>query len=269
MIENKINPGDLAGKGVIGLDDVPSLSTGELQEKFEELVTAVVVPKHNALVAELDEQFATKAYVAQQVFLTGAADMTKSVYDTDGEGIVDDSQKLGGEPPEHYGKAPLRVSAALSAADWVGAGEFAVSTTVSGGTASVSGADFEAKVSHAVGTYTFTYADADAAWKENGAAVSLAEYGITLDGTPADADTITVVYTQTFPYTQEVALTGILATDAPHIAPVYSETLADAVAQKEAWAAVSEAEAGDGKIVFTCFENKPPVGIPLQAEVLR
>lgn len=34
----------------------------------------------------------------------GAADMMKSVYDTNGNGVVDNSEKLGGQPPEYYAK---------------------------------------------------------------------------------------------------------------------------------------------------------------------
>jgi hypothetical protein len=43
----------------------------------------------------------------------GAGDMLKSVYDTDGSGVVDDAEKLGGELPEVYAKVaqlPTKVS---------------------------------------------------------------------------------------------------------------------------------------------------------------
>ncbi|MEA5051772.1 MAG: hypothetical protein VB021_09940 [Oscillospiraceae bacterium] len=192
MTENRILPEDLVGKGVIALDDVPALSAQALKAKFEELVTDVVVPKHNAVVDGLAD-YATKAYVAGQVFLTGAADMTKAVYDAQGNGIVDDSERLGGELPAAFGKAPVRVTAEISA------------------------------------TWTGTAA----------------------------------------PYTQDVTVAGILATDAPHITPVYSDTLATALLQKEAWAAVSEADAGAGKITFTCFEDKPATAVPILVEVMR
>ncbi|PYG90131.1 hypothetical protein LY28_00011 [Ruminiclostridium sufflavum DSM 19573] len=36
---------------------------------------------------------------------TGAGDMTKSVYDTDNSGIVDDAERLGGQLPGYYAKA--------------------------------------------------------------------------------------------------------------------------------------------------------------------
>lgn len=82
--------------------------------------------------------------------------------------------------------------------------------------------------------------------------------------------TITTTWTgSAAPYTQDVAVSGLLATDTPHITPVYSDTLATALAQKEAWALVSEADAGVGKITFTCFEDKPTTAIPIQIEVLR
>lgn len=71
------------------------------------------------------------------------------------------------------------------------------------------------------------------------------------------------------PYTQTVSVIGILATDFPHITPVYSTTLATALAQQEAWGMVSYAEAVTGGIKFTCPEDKPTVAVPIQIEVMR
>lgn len=71
------------------------------------------------------------------------------------------------------------------------------------------------------------------------------------------------------PYTQTVAVSGILATDMPHIMPAYSSNNATAIAQKEAWSKVSKAEAAAGSITFTCFEEKPTAAIPIQIEVIR
>lgn len=82
--------------------------------------------------------------------------------------------------------------------------------------------------------------------------------------------TISTTWTgSTAPYTQTVTVSGILATDTPHIMPVYSSTQATALAQKEAWAKVSKADAAAGSITFTCFEEKPTVDIPIQIEVIR
>lgn len=71
------------------------------------------------------------------------------------------------------------------------------------------------------------------------------------------------------PYTQTVTVAGVLAADCPHISPVYSDTLAVAKKQKEAWEAVSKAVTADGSILFICFENMPATDIPIQVEVNR
>ena len=76
-------------------------------------------------------------------------------------------------------------------------------------------------------------------------------------------------WTGSGPYTQTVAVSGILATDMPHITPVYDAANATAIAQKKAWNCVSKAEAAAGGIKFTCFENKPTTAIPIQIEVTR
>ena len=71
------------------------------------------------------------------------------------------------------------------------------------------------------------------------------------------------------PYTQTVAVPGVLASDVPHVTPVYSTTLATALLQREAWSKVSKAEAAADSITFTCFEEKPTAAIPIQIEVIR
>lgn len=81
--------------------------------------------------------------------------------------------------------------------------------------------------------------------------------------------TLGTSWTGSGPYTQTVAVAGILATDMPHITPVYDAANATAIAQKEAWSCVSKAEAAAGGIKFTCFENKPTTAIPIQIEVMR
>lgn len=71
------------------------------------------------------------------------------------------------------------------------------------------------------------------------------------------------------PYSQTIAVAGILATDKPHVGPVYSDDPETALTQKEAWAAVSRAYAADGMVTFVCFEDKPEIDIPVQLEVNR
>ena len=82
--------------------------------------------------------------------------------------------------------------------------------------------------------------------------------------------TITIDWTgSSAPYTQSVSVSGILATDCPHITPVFSSTLETALLEKEAWSMVSKAETSDGSITFTCFEDKPSTEISIQIEVIR
>lgn len=81
--------------------------------------------------------------------------------------------------------------------------------------------------------------------------------------------TITTTWSGSGPYTQSVTVSGILASDMPHIMPVYSSDNATALAQKEAWACVSKAVAAANTITFACFEDKPATAIPIQIEVIR
>lgn len=55
MALTKITTSDLANKGVIGLPDVPGLSTSNMQFKLEETARDVIIPKHNGLIDELEE----------------------------------------------------------------------------------------------------------------------------------------------------------------------------------------------------------------------
>ena len=81
--------------------------------------------------------------------------------------------------------------------------------------------------------------------------------------------TITTTWSGSGPYTQSVTVSGILVSDMPHITPVYSSDNATALAQKEAWACVSNAVTAANSITFTCFEDKPATVIPIQIEVMR
>ncbi|MEA4912182.1 MAG: hypothetical protein VB092_06200 [Oscillospiraceae bacterium] len=215
MTENRISEGDLAGRGVTALDDVPAIPAQTLKEKFEELVTAVVVPKFNAVVDTLDSSAAGGG--ADQIgFCAGVSEIAAA----------------------NAGAAIREVKAALDAAV-LAAGNVPIGGSADQVLAKNSGADNDLKWATPLKRETYT-AEITATWTGSAA-----------------------------PYTQEVAITGVLASDAPHITPVYSDTLSTAIDQKEAWAMVSEADAGAGKIIFTCFEDKPTVAIPIEVEVMR
>ena len=80
---------------------------------------------------------------------------------------------------------------------------------------------------------------------------------------------ITITWSGSGPYTQSIAVSGILASDMPHIMPVYSSDSTTALAQKEAWSCISRAVTANNSITFTCFEDKPTTAIPIQIEVNR
>lgn len=73
----------------------------------------------------------------------------------------------------------------------------------------------------------------------------------------------------TAPYTQTVDVEGILETDKPHYAPVYTNDIATNRLERKAWGLVCDAETSDGKITFTCFDEKPATGINVMIEVNR
>jgi DNA mismatch repair ATPase MutL len=68
------------------------------------------------------------------------------------------------------------------------------------------------------------------------------------------------------PYTQTVAVEGILATDRPHYGVVYSHNWET---EKEAFSAVDELDTSDGSVTFTCYEEKPGADLTIQMEVNR
>ncbi len=53
MALEKITPADLQGKGVVGLPAVPGLDAPDMQRKFDEIATDVIVPKFNRLAETL------------------------------------------------------------------------------------------------------------------------------------------------------------------------------------------------------------------------
>ena len=185
MSFSKITESDYKDKGVVGLPDVPGLTTGEMQRKFDELAKDVAIPAVNKLVEELEAESAaddigiaddfadfpnekkklksllvlfaaaikkntgsnhahenktvldaitgtvvnawnglvsvfngitgivtsitgddtklpTAGAVSRYVQKMGGGDMSSAMYDDDGDGVVNDSDKLGGQLPAYY-----------------------------------------------------------------------------------------------------------------------------------------------------------------------
>ena len=80
------------------------------------------------------------------------------------------------------------------------------------------------------------------------------------------------------PYTQTIAVEGILETDTPHWGLVYSDAPEESgeedaldlkLAEKENYNLVDDLDTADGSVTFTCFELKPEVALTIQMEVNR
>ena len=71
------------------------------------------------------------------------------------------------------------------------------------------------------------------------------------------------------PYTQTVAVPGMLETDTPHYGVVYSGTAEEKNARKEGFSLVDDLDTAAGSVTFTCFEEKPAVDLTVQLEVNR
>lgn len=73
------------------------------------------------------------------------------------------------------------------------------------------------------------------------------------------------------PYTQTVAVEGILETDTPHYGNVSytSDTTAGKINRRNCFMMIDDLDTADGSITFTCFEEKPTLNLTVQLEVNR
>ena len=104
----KISSADRSGKGVTGLPDTPGLSTGDMQARFDSLGN-LAIDKFNAVVDAVgdvisndDTKLPTMAAIVAYVTMMGGGDMMKAVYDTDDDGIVDNSEALEGHNAVYF-----------------------------------------------------------------------------------------------------------------------------------------------------------------------
>jgi len=71
------------------------------------------------------------------------------------------------------------------------------------------------------------------------------------------------------PYTQTVAVAGILAEDEPHWDVELTRDAAGKLALLEGYGCVSELETETDSVTFTCLEEKPAVDLTIRMEVIR
>jgi hypothetical protein len=76
-------------------------------------------------------------------------------------------------------------------------------------------------------------------------------------------------WTGSGPYTQTVALVGILNTDKPHWDVLLSADTATAIAEEEAFSVISKLDTNNGSVLLTCLEEKPDINVTIQMEVNR
>ena len=98
----KISSADRTGKGVTGLPDTPGLSTGDMQARFDSLGN-LAIDKFNAVVDAVtdtvtndDTKLPTNKAIVDYVVALGGGDMLKAIYDTNDDGVVDNSEALEG-----------------------------------------------------------------------------------------------------------------------------------------------------------------------------
>lgn len=105
MSFTKINKEDYVNKGVTGLPDQPALPTLEMQRKFDELSTDVIIPKFNELSAELDEEVKNLKEGAEGDLLaavTGGTKITDITQITSGGMFKDEGSATGAPDADFY-----------------------------------------------------------------------------------------------------------------------------------------------------------------------
>ena len=70
MAYNKITAEDTAGKGNVGMPDVPGLSTLEMQKKLDELSRDVIIPHFNELIDEVDKNFKESKLITDKAVIS-------------------------------------------------------------------------------------------------------------------------------------------------------------------------------------------------------
>lgn len=171
-----------------------------------------------------------------QAALNATGDMKKSVYDADGDGVVDNAKKLDGKTLAQF--APAQHSHDMS--------------QVRGLSSALTG-KADAVHSHEIADVNGLQAALDGK-------ATAAMYTLTIPSTGWTGDAA--------PYTQEVTVTGITAADTPLVDIVQTGTEATDEPMREAWGVVTRMVTGAGKITAYASE-KPIVNIPIQLKVVK
>ena len=199
---------------------------------------------------------------------SGSGDMMKATYDSNGNGIVDNAEKLEGHAASYFAQAThshaiADVNGLQKELNGKGAGDMKKS---------VYDADDDGVVDNAQKLGGKTAAQFAAA--QHSHAIS----AITGLQTALDGKATAALYTLTLPstgwtgdaapYAQEVTVTGITAADTPLVDIVQTGTEATDEPMREAWGVVTRIVAVAGKITAYASE-KPTVDVPIQLKVVK
>ena len=197
---------------------------------------------------------------------SGSGDMMKATYDSNGNGIVDNAEKLEGHAASYFAQA----THSHAIADVNGLQEALNATGDM--KKSVYDADGDGVVDNAKKLDGKTAAQFAAA--QHSHAIS----AITGLQTALDGKATAALYTLTLPssgwtgdaapYTQEVTVTGITAADTPLVDIVQTGTEDTDEPMREAWGVVTRMVTGAGKITAYASE-KPTVDVPIQLKVVK
>lgn len=171
-----------------------------------------------------------------QAALNATGDMKKSVYDADGDGVVDNAKKLDGKTLAQF--APAQHSHDMSQV-------IGLSSALMG--------KADAAHSHEIADVNGLQAALDSK-------ATAALYTLTLPSTGWTGEAA--------PYAQEVTVTGITAADTPLVDIVQTGTEATDEPMRDAWGVVTRIVTGAGKITAYASE-KPIVNIPIQLKVVK
>ena len=197
---------------------------------------------------------------------SGSGDMMKATYDSNGNGIVDNAEKLEGHAASYFAQAThshaiADVNGLQDALNDTGDMKKSVYDADNDGVVDNAkkldgkmAAQFAAAShSHAISAITGLQTALD-----NKASVSTYSASLISTGWTGDAA----------PYAQEVTVTGITAADTPLVDIVQTGTEATDEPMREAWGVVTRIVTGAGKITAYASE-KPTVNIPIQLKVVK
>lgn len=197
---------------------------------------------------------------------SGSGDMMKATYDSNGNGIVDNAEKLEGHAASYFAQATHShaiadvngLQAALNAT-----GDMKKSVYDADGDGVVDNAqklDGKTAAQFAAAQHTQAIGTINGLQDALDGKATAALYTLTLPSTGWTGDAA--------PYAQEVAVTGITAADTPLVDIVQTGAEATDEPMREAWGVVTRIVAGAGKITAYASE-KPAVNIPIQLKVVK